>query len=297
VGLEHPASELGVGHGGHLLGERAAGDLAPHRVGEERVERAVEAEEEPDGPGRDLGPHVEPSSTAASRRFSSSRNWSGASGLWASENDIGRPDDRIISTQGAELVVEVEEVAHQLEHAGAGGADRLGDADQLLAGGGERRGVLAGARLVVAGAGRGEPERAGLHGLGHDPAHLGDLLGRGRLLVVGAPFAHDVQAHGGVGDLGGDVEVVGAGVDRVEEAGEVVPAPAQALGQRGAGDVLDALHQLDEALVVLVVHRREADAAVAHHHGGDAVPGRGVQPLVPRGLAVVVAVDVDEARA
>ena len=67
--------------------------------------------------------------------------------------------------------------------------------------------------------------------------------------------------------------------------------------QRGAGDVLHALHQADEPLVAIRGHRREADAAVAHHDGGDAVPAARRELLVPRGLAVVVRVDVDEARA
>src|SRR5205085_11306025 len=40
---------------------------------------------------------------------------------------------------------------------------------------------------------------------------------------------------------------------------------------------------------------RKADAAIAHHGGGDAVPGRRLQPLVPGRLAVVMGMDVDEA--
>ena len=40
---------------------------------------------------------------------------------------------------------------------------------------------------------------------------------------------------------------------------------------------------------------READAAIAHDDGGDAVPGRGRHFLVPSGLAVIVRVDVDPA--
>jgi hypothetical protein len=43
-------------------------------------------------------------------------------------------------------------------------------------------------------------------------------------------------------------------------------------------------------------HRREPHAAVAGDHGGDAVVGRRLQPVVPRRLAVVVGVDVDETR-
>ena len=65
--------------------------------------------------------------------------------------------------------------------------------------------------------------------------------------------------------------------------------------QRRAGDVLDALHQLDQPLVVGRAHRREADAAVAHHDRGHAMPARRCQLDVPRRLAVVVGVDVDEA--
>ena len=66
--------------------------------------------------------------------------------------------------------------------------------------------------------------------------------------------------------------------------------------ERGAGNVLDAFHQLDQALAVLDLHRREADAAIAHHRRGDAVPARGLQARIPGRLAVIVGVDVDEAR-
>ena len=62
------------------------------------------------------------------------------------------------------------------------------------------------------------------------------------------------------------------------------------------GDVLDALHQLDQPLVPVGRGRGEADAAVAHHDRGDAVPRRRREPRVPRDLGVVVGVDVDPAR-
>ena len=86
------------------------------------------------------------------------------------------------------------------------------------------------------------------------------------------------------------------GVERVEVLGERLPLPVDALVQRGAGDVLDAFHQLDEEVVAAGPHRREPDAAVAHHHGGHAVPARRRHLGIPGDLAVVVRVHVDPAR-
>ena len=65
-------------------------------------------------------------------------------------------------------------------------------------------------------------------------------------------------------DLGTDVEHVLAPVERVEVLGERLPLPLDALGERGAGDVLDAFHQLDQPFVPVGRRRSEADAAVAH---------------------------------
>ena len=46
--------------------------------------------------------------------------------------------------QRGELVVHVEEVGHDLQHAGAGCTDALGDADQLIGRSGQGRRVRAG---------------------------------------------------------------------------------------------------------------------------------------------------------
>ena len=119
--------------------------------------------------------------------------------------------------------------------------------------------------------------------------------GVGTSVVVGAAVAHHVAAQRGVGHLGAEVDGLRGGVERVEVLGEGLPLPGDALVQRGAGDVLDALHQGDQPLVAVGAHRGEADAAVAHHDGGDAVPGGGAEDGVPAGLAVVVGVDVDPA--
>ena len=115
----------------------------------------------------------------------------------------------------------------------------------------------------------------------------------GSLLAPRSPI--DVGAHGAVGDLRADVDGELAAVEHVEVLGEALPVPGHALGERGAGDVLHALHELDEPLLLAGAHRGEAHAAVAGDDGGDAVAGGRVEHVVPGGLAVVVGVDVDEA--
>ena len=106
---------------------------------------------------------------------------------------------------------------------------------------------------------------------------------------------HHVRAHRRVRDVRADVDHAAAAVERVEVLGERLPLPVDALPERGAGDVLDALHELDELLLAARVHRREPDAAVARHDRGDAVPARRGQLRVPGRLTVVVRVHVDEA--
>ena len=93
--------------------------------------------------------------------------------------------------------------------------------------------------------------------------------------------AHHVGAHRRVRHVRADVDHAGAPRERVEILGERLPLPVDALPQRGAGDVLDALHQLDELLLASGVHRREPDAAVAHHHGRHAVPARRARAASP----------------
>ena len=63
--------------------------------------------------------------------------------------------------------------------------------------------------------------------------------------------------------------------------------------ERGARDVLDALHQLDQHVVVGRLYRRKADAAIAHDDGGDAVPAGGTHDRIPGDLAVVMRVHID----
>ena len=92
--------------------------------------------------------------------------------------------------------------------------------------------------------------------------HRVDVVG-GRGLAPRAALPHHVQPQRAVRHLHRDVDVERPAVERVHELGERLPVPREALVQHGAGDVLDAFHQLDEPVVVGRVHRREADAAVA----------------------------------
>ena len=125
-------------------------------------------------------------------------------------------------------------------------------------------------------------------------AHLRQVLG-GRRLAVGAALAHHVDPQRRVRQIGRDIDVALARLQRVEVLREGLPVPRQAVGHDHAGDVLHPVHHVDQHVVVFRPARREADAAVAHHHGGDPVRGRRRQSLRPDRLAVVVGVHVDEA--
>ena len=144
------------------------------------------------------------------------------------------------------------------------------------------------------GAAGGEPERASVERIGERVAHRSDV-GGGRVGAGEGAVAHHVDAERVVGHLAADVEGVTHAVERVHVRGERLPLPRQALGERGARDVLDALHQRDQPLAVLGPHRREADAARAHDRGGHPVEARRREVAVPARLAVGVRVQVDEA--
>ena len=174
-------------------------------------------------------------------------------------------------------------------------AMRARDADELVVRGAQRRRRLAPARAVVRRPRRRESERARRDCVARDATHRVDVVG-GRGLAACAALAHDVEPHRAVWHLRGDVDVERARRQVVEVFTERFPGPRDALVQRRAGDVFDALHELDDPVVVVGPARREPDAAVAHHDRRDAVPRRRHQPVVPRGLAVVMRMDVDEAR-
>ena len=95
--------------------------------------------------------------------------------------------------------------------------------------------------------------------------------------------------------LRANINAVGR-VDTVEVLAEALPAPRDAGVERRAGNIFDGLHEFDEGGLGAATHRREADAAVPHHHGRDTVPAARSDLFVPAHLTVVVGVDVDKTR-
>ena len=208
---------------------------------------------------------------------------------------MGRRDSSASRRNRPISPVLVLEVRHDLQPAGAGLAHGLGDRRQLgLLGAQGRDAAAVGGAVIERARGR-EAERAGAQAfdgeLGHAPA-----IRLGGRLAIGAALAHHIDAQRGVRHLGRDIDVVATRGDGIEVVGEAVPVPRQALGHHDFGNVLDALHQVDQHVVLVVVAGREADAAVAQQHGRGAVPRRRRQPVAPGHLRVVVRVHVDEAR-
>src|SRR5439155_7812881 len=72
--------------------------------------------------------------------------------------------------------------------------------------------------------------------------------------------------------------------------------PSHSLLERRARDVFDTFHQFDEPFALAWSNGCEPDSAIAPDDGRDAVTTRRREVGVPRDLAVVVRVDVDEAR-
>ena len=220
--------------------------------------------------------------------------WNGAC---ASDTENGRPDAvssrSIISNSLSGLGVLKSEMNSMTPRARILHAER--DAQELGLGGAQRRRRVALHGAVVEGARGREAERAVAHRLGRERAHVRHLLRR-RLLEPGGALAHHEHAQCAVRQLGAEIHVARPRLQRIEILAERFPRPVQALVERRAGNILDAFHQLDQALAVLELDRREAHAAIAHHRRGDAMPARRLQVRIPGRLAVIVGVDVDEAR-
>ena len=93
-----------------------------------------------------------------------------------------------------------------------------------------------------------------------------------------------------------DVDSNAAALRRVHELGKAFPVPGDALAQRVEGNRLDVDQVPGRDLANLGLARRDADAAVAHHDRGHAVPRGAGEQRIPANLRVVVRMRIDEAR-
>ena len=194
----------------------------------------------------------------------------------------------------AQLELFVVEVAVHAERAGAGDAERRPDAEQLVIIGVARRHQFAVRRLVRIGARGGEAERARAQCLDGQLAHLGDIVGGGRLATHGA-VAHHIDAQRQMCGLRANVDGARAPFQFIHEFRKGLPLPVQTGGQHRIGNLLDAFHQIHQGAAMVLLHRGKTDAAIAEHHRGDAVPARRRQQRVPHRLAVVMGMHVDPA--
>ena len=191
---------------------------------------------------------------------------------------------------GFHLVV----VRRHLEHAVAHLAEHTGDAEDLVRRRERARRVFAALVLVDDRPACRQAQCPGAHALAHQLHHRLDVRWRG-LVVRDAALAHHEGAQRRVGNLGADVEGARHALERVEVLGKGLPLPVDAFGQHGAGDVFHALHDADEPVALVGMHRRETDPAIAHDDAGHTVVGGRAEVRVPGHLAVVVRVHVDPA--
>ncbi len=168
------------------------------------------------------------------------------------------------------------------------------DPDELGLGRLRGRCVTAVVGPVVVRAARRQPDGPGLEGFARERGHLRDVP-LGRPLLRQRPLTHHEDPKRVVRHLRREVDDVGSPIEGGEVLGEGLPVPVDALGQRRARDVLDALHEIDQTTAVGDAHRREADPAASHHRRRHAVVAARRQLGVPGDLPVVVGVDVDEA--
>ncbi len=93
----------------------------------------------------------------------------------------------------------------------------------------------------------------------------------GRALAIGTALPHHVDAQSRVRHVSADVHVVLPAGEKTQVLGIGLPSPRHAVDEDRMRNVLDAFHQADQQVVLFQSTRREADAAVAHDHGGHAV--------------------------
>ncbi len=140
----------------------------------------------------------------------------------------------------------------------------------------------------------GDAKPASRNPFGYQSAHLRQVLGRRSFPARGA-LTHHIDPQRRVRDLRGDIDIELPRLQRVEVFWESFPVPRQAFDHHHFGNVFDPLHQLDQRIALIRPARRKADAAIAHHGRGHAMPGGGREAVFPGYLTIEMGVDVDKA--
>ena len=236
-------------------------------------------------PGRDLGPHLQALGVGGLEGVAAVRRYPVPGRAWR-QRDRQRPagDPHHLAAACSISFVEVGEVGDDLQHPCARAAPiAAGDADQLLAG--RRVSVGVGSPRLVRWFSVREvvkPSAPASHALGGEPAHLGDLRRRSPVRDRRRAGPSRTAARGPWQTWAARSMSCGRRSSASRYSAMLSHSQVEPFVQHGAGHVLDALHQLDQLVVVGRPHGREADAAVAHHDRGDAVPRRTAGAARPR---------------
>ena len=135
---------------------------------------------------------------------------------------------------------------------------------------------------------------ARVHRLVEQPANLARLPLGGRPRLGGIETHHPRQQRRDR-NVRQNVHRLGMARDTVEKFGKGAPVPRHPCFHRGVRNRFDPRHREHRALAAFRMHRREAEAAVADHDRGDAVPARDGAVGIPEKLRVVVGMQIDEA--
>ena len=107
-------------------------------------------------------------------------------------------------------------------------------------------------------------------------------------------LAHDVVPNGAVRDLGADIKGVRSSAEIINVLRECFPtAPLNSFVEGSTRNVLNALHELDHALLASWRAGGETDPAISHDDTGYTVAERWVHDIIPTDLAVIMGVHVD----
>ncbi len=255
-------AHLGVAHAVQplLRQQRVQRDIA--RADREGVERAGDAHDQPDRAAGDLGGNLRP---LRPRGVNTLHQPLPARGIPSAvgQEEPDRPAGFLRQPRHpGELGVFIDKIAVHAEGAAAHRGHRLADAVKLSLLGEMTGDEVARIGFMRIGARGCKAERAGAQRLLRQPAHLGDVL-RGRGFATDAAVAHHEHPKRVVRNLRADVDRARDAVERVEVLGKAFPIPFEALGESSARNVLDRLHQVDQASAMLAADRREANTAIA----------------------------------